>query len=111
MNSDIWARCPKSGDVEKVEQEVRDFLNNHGLDREFTVESLEFRLYHCTPSQQEELFNELLSKIKGGNLALLKQFDLLFRQKLAAHVPQKGLGGMSPVKYALFLKKMSDGKL
>jgi len=104
----IWSKCPRNRDVELVEAEVRAFLVRFGLEKVFLLDALEEAIYNCPPGCEDTVFSPILARIKGGTLADLVRFDALFRQKFTAHIPQKVLGGLSPVKYALFLKKMHD---
>lgn len=109
MARDIWKRCERSSDVIRVEEEVVSFLRRFGLDEKFPVPELEVQLYNSNPGEEEGIFNRILAEIRNGTLADLKEFDELFRRKFFAHIPQKVLGGQSPVRYTLFLKKMKEG--
>ena len=111
MAENIWKRCERGEDILRIEKEVLDFLARFGLEKKFPVEKLEADIYSCNPGEEELIFDAILGEIKNGTLADLKLFDDLFRKKFFAHVPQKVLGGQSPVRYTLFLKKMKDGGL
>jgi len=108
MPHDIWKRCKRSDDVLVVEEEVLRFLKEFHLDDRFSVSRLERDIYDCSPGEEELIFSSILEVMQGGTLADLKRFDNLFRIKFFSHIPQKVLGGFSPVKYALFLKNMKD---
>jgi hypothetical protein len=105
---DIWKRCPRGADIERVEEEVRAFLREFALEGLTDVESLERAIFEAPAGAEESVFAPLLSRMRGS-LADLKRFDELFRKKLLAHVPQRMLNGLSPVKYTLLLKTMRDG--
>lgn len=108
---DIWKHCPRNRDVDLVEQRAEDFLKRFGVQDKVSLKNLEEKLYLANSEEQEMIINNVLEHIKGGTIKDLQEFDLIFRQQLAAHIPQKALGGQSPVKYALFLKKMKEGKI
>lgn len=106
----IWAKCPRNRDVELVEAEVTAFLTRFGLAGAFPLAALEEAIFRCPPGGETAIFSPILARIKGGTLADLARFDELFYRKFFAHIPQKVLGGLSPVRYALFLKKMREAE-
>jgi hypothetical protein len=109
MMEGIWDKCPKNEDVLRIEEQVRDFLSEFRLDRYFSLELIEEWIYHCPAGAEDAIFNLILEKMPPGNLGTLSRFDALFRKHLFAHVPQKMLSGLSPVKYTLKLKQISEG--
>lgn len=104
----IWEKCPRSEDVLAAEREALAFLEAFGLSKQFPLEEIEAWIYHCPSGGEANLFDPVLSRIEGGTLADLNRFDDVFRKKLFAHVPQKMLGGLSPVKYTLRLKQITE---
>lgn len=110
MQDIIWEKCSKSGDILKIEQDAQTFLKEFNLDKLFPLEKIEEWIFNCPCGKEDEVFNPILESIQGGTLADLARFNNIFREKLFAHVPQKALGGLTPIKYTLFLKNMRDAK-
>ncbi len=106
--TDIWKKCPKNNDVLKVEAEVQRFLNDYNLIGDFSIEEIEQWIYHCPSNQERSLFDPILNKMNSGSFFDLLRFNKLFNERLFAHVPQKILNGLSPVKYTLLLKHISQ---
>jgi len=105
---DIWKKCSRSSEILTIEKEVASFLQEKLLQNKFSVMNLEEQIYGSTSKEIESIFNSILDEIQDGNLSDLMRFDELFRKKFLAHIPQKALGGLSPIKYAIFLKNMRD---
>ncbi len=106
---DIWKKCSRDSETKTIEKEVTAYLIEKQLQNKFSVTNLEDRIYSSTATGIDEIFNTILDEIQGGNLSDLMRFDELFRKKFLSHIPQKALGGLSPIKYAIFLKNMRDG--
>lgn len=103
----IWARCPKSGEAEAAEREAEAFLRRHKLSQHFSLEDIEELIYNCPQGGEDRLFDPVVAHLQG-DLAVLYKFDQVFRTHLFAHVPQKSLNGLSPVRFALNLQIMRD---
>ena len=104
--ADIWEKCPKSTEAEAVRREAAEFLRRHKIS--FTLEDVEDLIYHCPQGGEDTLFDPVVQELKG-DLAVLYNFDQIFRNRLFAHVPQKSLNGLSPVRLALHLRTLRDG--
>jgi hypothetical protein len=103
----IWARCPKSGEAEAAEREAEAFLRHYKLSQYFSLEAIEELIYNCPQGGEDRLFDPVVAHLEG-DLAVLYKFDQVFRTRLFAHVPQKSLNGLSPVRFALNLQIMRD---
>ena len=105
--STIWEKCPKSEEAEIARRDAGDFLLRHALDGYYTLEDIEELIYNCPEGGEDRLFDPVVAHLKG-DLAVLYEFDQVFRIRLFAHVPQKALNGLSPVRFALNLRAMRD---
>ena len=105
---DVWKKCPKSGEAEAVRREAEAFLRAHKLDAHYSLADLEDMIYNCPQGGEDRLFDPVVEHLQG-DLAVLYAFDQVFRVRLFSHVPQKSLGGLSPVRFALNLKLLRDG--
>jgi len=103
--NDIWSKCPKTTAILKLERRVREFLEHYHMTHTFTVEQIENWIYHCPARGEEKIFDPILDRMKGCGLKDLAAFDTLFRTQFFPYIPQRILNGLSPVKYALLLKR------
>ena len=103
----VWEKCPKSDEAEAVRREAAAFLRRYGLDAHYTLEAIEELIYNCPQGGEDGLFDPVLGRLEG-DLAVLYEFDQIFRTRLFAHVPQKSLNGLSPVRFALRLQALRD---
>lgn len=109
MTDEIWARCPKSGEALAAERDASEFLRRFGLDRHYSLERIERLIYECPEGGEDRVFDPVVACL-AGDLAVLYKFDQVFRTRLFAHVPQKSLNGLSPVRFALNLRLLRDGE-
>jgi len=103
----IWERCPKSGEAEAAERDAEAFLRRYKLNQYYTLDAIEELIYNCPRGAEDRLFDPVVAHLQG-DLAVLYKFDQVFRTRLFAHVPQKSLNGLSPVRFALNLRLMRD---
>jgi hypothetical protein len=103
----IWERCPKSAEAEAAEREAEAFLLQYKLNAHFSLEAIEELIYNCPQGGEDRLFDPVVAHLTG-DLAVLYKFDQVFRTRLFAHVPQKSLNGLSPVRFALNLQALRD---
>ncbi|MDR2734438.1 MAG: hypothetical protein LBC99_07340 [Spirochaetota bacterium] len=103
----IWVRCPKSGEAEAVEREAEAFLCRYKLNQYYSLDAIEELIYNCPQGGEDRLFDPVVAHLEG-DLAVLYKFDQVFRTRLFAHVPQKSLNGLSPVRFALNLQTLRD---
>jgi hypothetical protein len=106
--TEIWKKCPKSDEAEAVEREAEAFLRQYNLDELYTLQDIEELIYNCPQGGEDSLFDPVVAHLQG-DLAVLYKFDQVFRTRLFAHVPQKSLNGLSPVRFALNLRALRDG--
>lgn len=104
----IWQKCPRTAEVRKVEKKVQDFLRLHALGDKFSLQEIESWIYHCPLHREDKVFEPLLGAMQGCRLKDLMEFDTLFHDEFFPQVPQKVLSGLSPVRYALNLKRLQE---
>lgn len=105
---DIWQKCPKTAEILALEKKVQVFLVRYQLSAYFTVEQIENWIYLCPAQKENEVFNPILARMKNRTLKDLAAFDALFREQFFPQIPQKILNDLSPVRYALFLKRLNE---
>ncbi len=105
---EIWAKCPKNKEVILIEKKILIFLKKFHLENKISIDEIETWIYNSKISNEKKIFDPILQSIKGGRLSDFMEFNDLFWNKLFPLVPQRVLNGLSPVKYALYLKKLKD---